>query len=62
MNKQDIINGVAEYIRNKQQNKTWEAGKDFVNYAGPHFDEREITDAVSVLLDGRLVKIGRAHV
>lgn len=55
MNKQDIINGVAEYIRNKQQNKTWEAGKDFVNYAGPHFDEREITDAVSVLLDGWLV-------
>ena len=39
MNKQDIINGVAAYFQNKAANKTWTAGKDFVNYAGPYFDE-----------------------
>jgi CDP-4-dehydro-6-deoxyglucose reductase, E1 len=55
MNKQNIINAVAEYIQNKDANKTWIAGKDFVNYAGPYFNEHEIMAAVSTLLDGWLV-------
>jgi len=55
MNKQNIINAVAEYIQNKDANKTWVAGKDFVNYAGPYFNEHEIMAAVSTLLDGWLV-------
>jgi CDP-6-deoxy-D-xylo-4-hexulose-3-dehydrase len=55
MNKQHIINAVAEYIQNKDANKTWVAGKDFVNYAGPYFNEHEIMAAVSTLLDGWLV-------
>lgn len=55
MNKQNIINAVAEYIQNKDANKTWVAGKDFVNYAGPFFNEHEIMAAVSTLLDGWLV-------
>lgn len=55
MNKQDIINAIAEYIQNKDANKTWVAGKDFVNYAGPYFNEHEIMAAVSTLLDGWLV-------
>ena len=55
MNKQDIIKSVAEFIQEKNSKKTWVAGKDFVNYAGPYFDEHEIMASVSTLLDGWLV-------
>lgn len=55
MNKDIILNNVKEFLNTKNSNKTWTPGKDFVNYAGPFFDDREITDAVSVLLDGWLV-------
>jgi len=55
MNKQDIINGVAAYFQNKAANKTWTAGKDFVNYAGPYFDEHEYLSVIDTLLDGWLV-------
>lgn len=55
MEKNNILNGVAEFIKDKNSKKTWVAGKDFVNYAGPYFDETEIVSAVSTLLDGWLV-------
>ena len=55
MEKNNILNGVAEFIKDKNSKKTWVAGKDFVNYAGPYFDENEIVSAVSTLLDGWLV-------
>lgn len=55
MEKNNILNGVAEFIKDKNSKKTWVAGKDFVNYAGPYFDESEIVSAVSTLLDGWLV-------
>ena len=55
MNKQDIIDGVAAYFQNKAANKTWTAGKDFVNYAGPYFDEHEYLSVIDTLLDGWLV-------
>jgi CDP-6-deoxy-D-xylo-4-hexulose-3-dehydrase len=55
MNKQDIIDGVAAYFQNKAANKTWTAGKDFVNYAGPYFDEHEYLSVMDTLLDGWLV-------
>ena len=55
MNKQDIINGVAAYFQNKAANKTWTAGKDYVNYAGPYFDEQEYLSVMDTLLDGWLV-------
>ena len=32
-----ILQQVKEYIEQRQANKTWQAGKDFVNYSGPHF-------------------------
>lgn len=51
----EIVLAVREYIRNKQANKTWEAGKDFVNYAGPLFDEEEFAAATEALLKGWLV-------
>lgn len=55
MNKEYILNSVSEYVTNEKRHKTWVAGKDFVNYAGPYFDQEEIKEAVSVLLDGWLV-------
>ena len=55
MNKQEIINGVAAYFQEKAANKKWTAGKDFVNYAGPYFDEHEYMSVLDTLLDGWLV-------
>ena len=55
MEKNNILNSVADFIKDKNSKKTWVAGKDFVNYAGPYFDENEIISAVSILLDGWLV-------
>lgn len=55
MNKQDIINSVGQFFIDKNNNKTWTAGKDFVNYAGPYFDEKEYMSVMDTLLDGWLV-------
>jgi len=51
----EILKLVQELIEKKQSEKTWVAGKDFVNYAGPYFDSSEYMAAVKVLLDGWLV-------
>jgi len=51
----EILKLVQELIEKKQSEKTWVAGKDFVNYAGPYFDSSEYISAVKVLLDGWLV-------
>jgi len=53
--KQTIIDSVSQYFREKQSNKKWEAGKDFVNYAGPFFDDKEYASVMDSLLDGWLV-------
>jgi len=50
-----ILNQIKEYIEQKQASKTWEAGKDFVNYAGPHFNADEYVAAAEILLNGWLV-------
>ena len=56
MNKLDnILNLVKEYIDEKQSLKTWTAGKDYVNYAGPYFDHLEYTSSIETLLNGWLV-------
>jgi len=57
MNKdlQDILTSIEQYIKNKQNNKEWIPGKDFVNYAGPFFDHSEYVSAAETLLDGWLV-------
>lgn len=55
MNKQEIITEVGNYIKEKMAKKTWVAGKDFVNYAGPYFDENEYMSMMDTLLDGWLV-------
>jgi len=50
-----ILQQIKEFIEQKQANKTWEAGKDFVNYAGPHFNSDEYVAAAKTLLNGWLV-------
>jgi CDP-6-deoxy-D-xylo-4-hexulose-3-dehydrase len=49
--KQAILDLVAEYIKDKKENKTWVAGKDWVQYSGPWFNQDEFTAGVSTLLD-----------
>jgi len=51
----NILECIKEYIDEKQANKTWEPGKDFVNYAGPLFSSDEYVSAAETLLDGWLV-------
>jgi hypothetical protein len=51
----EILTQIKKYIEDQQASKKWVAGKDFVNYAGPYFDEHEIMASVSTLLDGWLV-------
>ena len=50
----EIIQQVREYIRNKNANKTWVEGRDFVNYAGAYYDENEYAAGVESLLKGWL--------
>ena len=52
---EDILKLVRDYIDNKNATKTWTAGKDFVNYAGAHFNSDEYVAAVESLLKGWLV-------
>jgi CDP-6-deoxy-D-xylo-4-hexulose-3-dehydrase len=51
----EILDQIRTYIETKQANKTWVAGKDFVNYAGPHFSADEYVSAAETLLGGWLV-------
>lgn len=52
---QEILKLVDEYITNKHSEKKWEAGKDWVQYAGPYFDSEEYVAAVKSLLGEWLV-------
>lgn len=49
--KQAILDLVADYVKEKKANKTWIAGKDWVQYSGPWFNQDEFTAGVSTLLD-----------
>ena len=53
--KEEILKLVKEYILEKNKNKQWIAGEDWVTYSGPHFDEKEFVDAVNVLIDGWMI-------
>jgi CDP-4-dehydro-6-deoxyglucose reductase, E1 len=50
-----ILEDIKTYIDQKHADKTWVAGKDFVNYAGPHFTSDEYVAAAEALLNGWLV-------
>jgi len=51
----EILSSIETFIQEQQQNKKWEAGKDWVQYAGPYFTSEEYTAAVKTLLGGWLV-------
>jgi len=51
----EILDQVRKYVDDKNSNKTWTAGQDQVNYAGPLYDAEETIAAVETLLKGWLV-------
>ena len=53
--KENILKLVETYINQKHSSKKWEAGKDWVQYAGPYFDHNEYTAAIKSLLNEWLV-------
>ena len=50
-----ILSLVSDYIEEKHSSKKWEKGKDWVQYAGPHFSEKEYVAAIKSLLNEWLV-------
>jgi CDP-6-deoxy-D-xylo-4-hexulose-3-dehydrase len=50
-----ILSDVSEYILAKKESKKWEKGVDWVQYAGPFFDDKEYTAAIKSLLNEWLV-------
>jgi CDP-6-deoxy-D-xylo-4-hexulose-3-dehydrase len=53
--KQQILDLISEYIKEKKSNKKWEAGKDWVQYAGPYYDDKEFVAGVDSLLKEWLI-------
>lgn len=53
--KEEILKLVSEYINEKHTAKTWTAGKDWVQYAGPFFNDEEFVNSVETLLNEWLV-------
>ena len=51
----NILSLVDEYITEKHSKKTWEAGKDWVQYAGPYFTSDEYIKSIESLLSEWLV-------
>lgn len=51
----DILQLVEKYIAEKDAQKTWVAGEDWVQYAGPYFTHEEYVRAIKTLLHGWLV-------
>jgi CDP-4-dehydro-6-deoxyglucose reductase, E1 len=50
-----ILEQIKQYIDEKQDARTWTAGKDFVNYAGSYYNSDEFVAGVESLLKGWLV-------
>jgi CDP-4-dehydro-6-deoxyglucose reductase, E1 len=53
--KEEILSLVSRFVSEKNANKKWEPGKDWVQYAGPVFDECEYISSIETLLEGWLV-------
>jgi len=51
----EILELVEQYIKEKHSQKKWEAGKDWIQYAGPYFSSDEYVAAVKTLLGEWLV-------
>jgi len=53
--KAQIFSLIKELINQKTLEKPWIPGKDWVQYAGPFFDENEYISSIETLLEGWLV-------
>ena len=53
--KDQILQLVKKFIKEKNDSKTWTPGKDWVQYAGPYFNEDEYISSIETLLEGWLV-------
>ena len=49
--RQSILDQVADYYEKAHRNRSFEPGKTTINYAGRVFDESELTNMVSAVLD-----------
>ncbi len=49
--RQSILSRVAEYYDKAHHNRTFEPGKSTVHYAGRVYDETELQNMVSAVLD-----------
>jgi CDP-6-deoxy-D-xylo-4-hexulose-3-dehydrase len=49
--KQDILDSVRNFIKEKQDAKVWQKGEDWIQYSGPYFDGDEYVSAIETLLD-----------
>lgn len=54
-NKEYILALIKEYIDEKNADKVWTPGEDWVHYAGPYFNSDEIVRAAKTLLEGWLI-------
>ena len=52
---QQILNLVDEYVTEREENKSWIPGQDWVSYSGPVYDRDEYMAAIEVLLSGWLI-------
>ena len=50
--KQQILSLISELVTEKNQSNTWTPGKDWVQYSGPFFNDKEYVAAVNSLLEG----------
>jgi len=55
MTLEDLQKIISEFIKEKHSQKTWTAGADWVQYAGPYFSSEEYVAAVSSILNEWLV-------
>ena len=60
LSKEELFQTLSNFLDSSPK-KEWRAGKDYVQYAGPFFDNNEILRAVNTLLDGWLVLGAEAH-
>jgi len=52
---ESILNDISLFIKDKRSKKEWIAGKDWVQYAGPYFDDQEYVNSIKSLLNEWLV-------
>ena len=50
--KEQILDLVKDFIQEKESNKSWTPGEDWIQYSGPYFNDQEYVNAVESLLNG----------